>query len=90
MADKGPAGVIVASASIFVAYEGFELLSYDDDDLERPRWTLPRALYLSVAIVMLVYVTVTIGSQLLVSDGVIVAVRSINTDGPNSQSEEWN
>ncbi|WP_186759484.1 amino acid permease [Arthrobacter alpinus] len=47
LADKGTAGVIVASASIFVAYEGFELLSYDYVGLERLRWTLPRALYLS-------------------------------------------
>lgn len=75
--DKGLASVIVASASIFVAYEGFELLSYDYDDLLRPRWTLPRALYLSVAIVTLVYVTVTIGSQMLVSDGIIVAQKEV-------------
>lgn len=77
LADKGTAGVIVASASIFVAYEGFELVSYDYDDLERPRWTLPRALYLSVAIVTVVYVTVTIGAQMLVSDGVVVAQNRI-------------
>jgi len=75
--DKDLAGVIVASASIFVAYEGFELLSYDYDDLVRPRWTLPRALYLSVALVTLVYVTVTIGSQMLVSDDVIVAQKEV-------------
>ncbi|MET3946427.1 tryptophan-rich sensory protein [Arthrobacter sp. UYCu512] len=36
--------MIVAAASIFVAHEGFELLSYDYEDLDRPRWTLPRAL----------------------------------------------
>ncbi|MDJ0322195.1 APC family permease [Cryobacterium sp. PH31-AA6] len=75
--DKGLAGVIVASASIFVAYEGFELLSYDYDDLVKPRWTLPRALFLSVAIVTLVYVLVTIGSQMLVSDDVLVAQKEV-------------
>ncbi|MET4144634.1 amino acid permease [Arthrobacter sp. UYCo732] len=75
--EKGLAGAIVASASIFVAYEGFELLSYDYDDLVRPRWTLPRALYLSVALVTLIYVTVTIGSQMLVSDEVIVAQKEV-------------
>ena len=64
-------------ASIFVAYEGFELLSYDYDDLARPRWTLPRALYLSVAIVTLVYITFTIGSQMLVSDEAIVAQKEV-------------
>jgi hypothetical protein len=42
---------------IFVAYEGFELLPYDYDDIEDPRRTLPRALYLSVALVTLVGMT---------------------------------
>ena len=76
-ADQDTAGIIVAEASIFVAYEGFELLSYDCDDLEKPRRTLPRALYLSVGIVMLVYVTVTIGSQMLVSDDAIVTQKEV-------------
>ena len=48
LADQGYRGVFVGAASIFVAYEGFELLSYDYDDIEDPTRTLPRALYLSV------------------------------------------
>ncbi|MCB5281333.1 MULTISPECIES: APC family permease [unclassified Arthrobacter] len=75
--NKGLGGVIVAAASIFVAYEGFELLSYDYEDLDRPRWTLPRALYLSTAIVTLVYVTVTVGAQMLVSDAIIISQKEV-------------
>ena len=75
LADKGGLGVIVGAASIFVAYEGFELLSYDYDDIEDAERTLPRALYLSVAAVILIYVLVTFGSQMLVSDPLIVAQR---------------
>ncbi len=40
LADKGGLGVIVGAASIFVAYEGFELLSYDYDDIEDAERTL--------------------------------------------------
>ena len=71
------AGVVAGAATIFVAYEGFELLSYDDDELQDPRRTLPRALYLSIVVVGLVYVLVTVGAQMLVGDSVIVAHREV-------------
>ncbi len=75
LADMGYAGVFIGAASIFVAYEGFELLPYDYDDIEDADRTLPRALYLSVLVVIAVYVVVTLGSQMLVPDSVIVAQR---------------
>ena len=68
LAGSGYLGVFVGAASIFVAYEGFELLSYDYDDIDTPERTLPRALYLSIAAVVVIYVVVTLGSQMLVSD----------------------
>jgi amino acid transporter len=77
LASNGYLGVFVGAASVFVAYEGFELLSYDYDDIETPDRTLPRALYLSVIAVALIYVVVTLGSQMLVSDRLIVAQREI-------------
>lgn len=75
--NQGISSVFVGATTIFVAYEGFELLSYDYDDIQRPRITLPRALYLSVAIVTLIYVVVTIGSQMLVGDNTIVKEKEV-------------
>jgi amino acid transporter len=75
--NDGLLGVFLGAAVIFVAYEGFELLPYDYDDIEDPRRTLPRALYLSVALVTLVYVAVTLASQMLVSDETIVARKEV-------------
>jgi len=75
--DKGLLGVLLGASLIFVAYEGFELLPYDYDDLERPRRTLPRALYISVALVALVYVAVTIASQMLVPDRLLAAQKEV-------------
>ena len=43
LADRGVGGLIFGAASIFVAYEGFELLAYDYDDIDHPRRTLPRS-----------------------------------------------
>jgi amino acid transporter len=77
LTNLGLAGLFIGTGSIFVAYEGFELLSYDYDDIEDPDRNLPRSLYLSIAVVMAVYVIVTVGSQMLVGDELIVAQREV-------------
>jgi amino acid transporter len=75
--DKGLLGVFLAASLIFVAYEGFELLPYDYDDIENPRRTLPRALFISIGAVALVYVAVTLASQTLVSDRTLAAQKEV-------------
>ncbi len=75
--DEGVLGVFLGAGVIFVAYEGFELLPYDYEDIDRPKRTLPLALYFSVAVVALIYVLVTLGSQMLVADGVIVHKKEV-------------
>jgi amino acid transporter len=75
--NQGLLGVFLSAAVIFVAFEGFELVPYDYDDIAEPRRTVPRALYLSVGIVTLVYVAVTIASQMLLPDGTIVAQKEV-------------
>ncbi len=77
LTDVGIGGVLVGAGSIFVAYEGFELLAYDYDDFEQPDRNLPRAMYLSVGVVVAIYVMVTLGAQMLVSDELIVAQREV-------------
>ena len=49
--DQGLTGLFLGAATVFFAYEGFELICYDRDDMHDPARTLPRSLYLSVAIV---------------------------------------
>lgn len=75
--NHGTFSLLLGAAVIFVAYEGFELLPYDYAEIEDPERTLPRALYLSVGVVTLVYVLVTLGSQMLVSDATIVADKEV-------------
>ena len=77
LADHGIDGLILGTALIFVAYEGFELLVYDYDDIEQPRRTLPPAMYLSVVVVAAVYIVVTLGSQMLVPDALIVSQKEV-------------
>lgn len=77
LANNGLSSIFLGATSIFVAYEGFELLSYDYDDVNTPKKTVPRALYAAVLIVIAVYVLVTIGSQMLVPSSVIIAQKEV-------------
>ncbi|MFI5054114.1 MAG: APC family permease, partial [Acidimicrobiia bacterium] len=77
LADRGVLGLFLGAATVFFAYEGFELISYDRDDTADPERTIPRALLLSVAIVATIYVSVTIAAQMLVSDHEIVANKEV-------------
>ncbi|MGE5281062.1 MAG: APC family permease [Chloroflexota bacterium] len=75
--NEGLLGVFLGAAVIFVAYEGFELVPYDYDDIVDPRRTVPRSLYISVAVVALVYVAVTLASQMLLADQTIVGKKEV-------------
>ncbi len=57
--------IAAAGMLVFVAYEGFELIANAGDDIRDPKRNLPRAFYLAVGSVLVVYVavaTVTVGS----------------------------
>jgi len=77
LAGRGISGLFLGAATVFFAYEGFELISYDRDDMGDPHRTVPRALLLSVAIVATVYIGVTVGAQMLVSNHTIVANKEV-------------
>lgn len=52
--------IFFAAAVVFIAYEGFGLITNAAEDMEDPRKTLPKALYLSVFFVILIYVSVSL------------------------------
>lgn len=70
-------GVVVGAAAIFMAYEGFQLLTYDYDDIDRPNRTLRRAVLPAVLVVTAVYVAVTLGAGMLVGSPTLVAQKEI-------------
>ncbi len=55
-----PLAIIGGGMVIFVAYEGFELIANAAEDVRNPARTLPRALYLSVGIVIALYVLIAV------------------------------
>ena len=55
-----PSALLFGAGLVFIAYEGFGLVTNAAEDMPRPRETLPRALYLSVLITMAIYVAVSL------------------------------
>ncbi len=62
---QNPLNLLAGGMVIFVAYEGFELIANAAPDVENPGKNIPRAYYVSVIFVILLYIVisvVTVGS----------------------------
>ncbi|MEJ2594273.1 MAG: APC family permease [bacterium] len=68
---------ILGAATIFMAYEGFQLLSYDYDDLKKPNKTLPGATFWAVISVIIIYVLVTFGATMLVGAEALIEQKEV-------------
>src|SRR5680860_832763 len=68
---------IIGAATIFMAYEGFQLLSYDYGDIKNPTKTLPRATISAVIAVIFIYIFVTLGSTMLVGAETLIQKKEV-------------
>jgi amino acid transporter len=68
---------IVGAATIFMGYEGFQLLSYDYEDIKNPEKTLPRATISAVIAVIFIYILVALGSTMLVGAEALVQQKEV-------------
>ncbi len=62
---ESPMQLVAGGMIIFVAYEGFELIANSSPDIENPKRNIPRAFFISVIFVILLYLAiaiVTVGS----------------------------
>lgn len=71
--DASPMDALLGAAAIFMAYEGFQLLTYDYEDIEDPKRTLPRAVLSAIAVVVVVYLLVALAIPVLVGADAVVA-----------------
>jgi amino acid transporter len=70
--EAGIGAALFGAASVFMAYEGFQLLTYDYDDIADPDRTLPRAVLSAIVAVVAVYVLVAIGTAMLIGADQVV------------------
>jgi len=74
---KSVSNAIVGAATIFMAYEGFQLLSYDYEDIKEPEKTLPRATISAVIAVIGIYILVALGATMLVGAETLIQEKEV-------------
>lgn len=75
--SKSISQAFIGAATIFMAYEGFQLLSYDYKAMENAEKTLPRASIIAVISVIAIYVLVALGATMLVGADIIVKQKEV-------------
>lgn len=68
---------IVGAATIFMAYEGFQLLSYDYADIKNPEKNLPLATISAIIAVIAIYLLVTFGATMLVGAETLIEEKEV-------------
>lgn len=68
---------IIGAGTIFMAYEGFQLLAYDYNDLKKPDKTLPAATMWAVVSVLLIYILVALGTTMLIGAETLVEKKEV-------------
>ena len=58
--DKGISSVFLSGALVFVAFEGFQLITNAVVETENPERNTPLSIYLSIVIVTLIYITLAV------------------------------
>jgi amino acid transporter len=75
--NSGIGAALFGAASVFMAYEGFQLLTYDYEDIDAPQKTLPRAVLSAIVVVILVYVIVALGTPMLIGSDRVVQHKEV-------------
>jgi len=70
-----PFSVVVAGMIIFVAYEGFELIANASEEIKEPKKNLPRAFYISVSFVIVLYTLIAMISVGTVPEAVLLQAK---------------
>ncbi|MEC9489366.1 MAG: APC family permease [Halanaerobiales bacterium] len=68
---------IIGASTIFMAYEGFQLITYDYNEIKDPDNTIYKAEMLAVISVIIVYIIVTLGTINLVSYQTIIEEKEV-------------
>ncbi len=68
---------LIGAATIFIAFEGFQLLSYDYNDIKNPEKTLPKATISAVFSVIFIYILVALGATMLVGAETLIQEKEV-------------
>ncbi len=54
--ETGLAGIVLAMGLTFIAFEGYEIITQSGEEAKNPKRNIPRAIFLSILIVVVVYI----------------------------------
>jgi len=54
--------ILIVASLTFVAYEGFQLVIHAMDEMDNPEKNIPRAIYSSIVLAILIYVVISLGA----------------------------
>lgn len=75
--QPGWIGAMIGAGTVFMAYEGFQLLAYDYDEMANAETLLPKVMPTSIITAMVIYIAVTLGASMLVGAEAIVEQREV-------------
>ncbi len=55
-APTGPSGILLAMALTFIAFEGYEIIAQSGEEVKDPKRAIPRAIFVSIVVVVIFYV----------------------------------
>lgn len=74
---RGLWSVPIGAASIFMAYEGFQLLTYEYDELRQPESMLTGVLVSAVVFVIVAYAVVALGATMLIGAATAIEEKQV-------------
>ncbi|WP_193164792.1 APC family permease [Microbulbifer hainanensis] len=75
--DAGVSAALFGAVSVFMAYEGFQLVTYDYDVIDNPRKTIHRSLLSAIVVVIAVYMLVAVGTAMLIGADQVVLHKEV-------------
>ena len=70
--QPGLLGIVIGAASVFMAYEGFELLAYDYDEMEDRKALMGRIMPLAIGSAAVIYVAVALAVPMLTGTQAVI------------------
>jgi amino acid transporter len=65
--------ILIVSAVTFVAFEGFQLVIHAYDEMDDPQKNIPRAIYSSIGIVMILYIVLAVAALSVIPKEMLIA-----------------
>ncbi|MBC2777700.1 APC family permease [Parasphingopyxis marina] len=73
----GIVGALIGAGTVFMAYEGFQLLAYDYDEMKDRETLMPRVMPAAILTALAVYIAVALGTPMLIGADAVIEQREV-------------